>query len=58
MSASTLGGGFTQVAFRLELGPALVAQAIVVALVIGLVGGFFPGFRAARQKPLLALSAQ
>jgi putative ABC transport system permease protein len=58
MSASTLGGGFTQVAFRLELGPALIAQAIVAALFIGLVGGFFPGWRAARQKPLLALASQ
>lgn len=58
MSASTLGAGFTQVAFRLKLGPELVVQALVVALVIGVVGGFFPGWRAARQKPLIALSAQ
>ena len=58
MSASTLGAGFTQVAFRLALGPQLIVQALVLALVIGLVGGFFPGWRAARQKPLLALSAQ
>ncbi len=57
LSASTLGAGFTQVAFRLQMGPALVIQAIVLAVVIGLVGGIFPGLRAARQRPLLALSA-
>ena len=58
MSASTLGAGFTQVAFRLQLGPELLLQAVIVALVIGFIGGFFPGWRAARQKPLLALSSQ
>lgn len=58
MSASTLGAGFTQVAFRLQLGPELVGQGLIVAMVIGVVGGIFPGWRAARQKPLLALSAQ
>jgi putative ABC transport system permease protein len=57
MSASTLGAGFTQVAFRLQLGPEIVSQAIILALIIGLIGGFFPGWRAARQKPLLALSS-
>jgi putative ABC transport system permease protein len=57
MSASTLGAGFTQVAFRVELGPQILLQAVIVALVIGFVGGVFPGWRAARQKPLAALSA-
>jgi putative ABC transport system permease protein len=55
LSASTLGAGFTQVAFRLQMGPELVLQAIVLALVIGFVGGMLPGIRAARQRPLLAL---
>jgi len=58
MSASTLGAGFTQVAFRLQLGPELVVQGLIMALAIGIIGGFFPGWRAARQKPLIALSAQ
>lgn len=57
-SASTLGQGFTQVAFRLEMSPQLIGFAIVVALVIGFLGGFFPGWRAARQKPLVALASQ
>ena len=55
LSASTLGAGFTQVAFRLQVGPELVGQAVVLALMIGFVGGVFPGLRAARQRPLLAL---
>ncbi len=57
MSASTLGAGFTQVAFRVELGPQILLQAVIVALLIGFIGGVFPGWRAARQKPLAALSA-
>jgi ABC-type antimicrobial peptide transport system permease subunit len=40
-----------------ELGPQILLQAVIVALVIGFVGGVFPGWRAARQKPLAALSA-
>ncbi len=56
LSASTLGAGFTQVAFRIQIGPEIIGQAVVLALVIGLVGGIFPGWRAARQKPLLALA--
>jgi ABC-type antimicrobial peptide transport system permease subunit len=32
-----------------------VGQAVILALVIGFVGGVFPGLRAARQRPLLAL---
>jgi len=56
LSASTLGAGFTQVAFRVQIGPDIIGQAVTLALIIGLVGGIFPGWRAARQKPLLALA--
>ena len=56
LSASTLGAGFTQVAFRVQIGPEIIGQAVTLALIIGLVGGIFPGWRAARQKPLLALA--
>jgi putative ABC transport system permease protein len=48
LSASTLGGSFTQVVFRFELSTALVAQGVGLALLIGLVGGVFPAWRAAR----------
>ena len=57
LSASTLGAGFTQVAFRIQIGPEIIGQAVTLALIIGLVGGIVPGWRAARQKPLLALAA-
>lgn len=52
-TASTLGSGFTQVGFSLALTPALVVEGIILALIIGFAGGFFPAIRAARA-PLLA----
>lgn len=57
-TTSTLGAGFTQLVFKFDLSPAIISSAIVMALVIGLVGGVFPGIRAARQKPQLELAAQ
>jgi putative ABC transport system permease protein len=56
LSASTLGSGFTQVAFRLQVGPDIIGQAVTLALIIGLIGGIFPGLRASQQRPLLALA--
>ncbi len=53
IAASTLGGSFTQVVFSLKFSPAMVGSAILLALVIGFIGGFFPAMRAARI-PLLA----
>ena len=53
ISAATLGGNFTQVVFSLKLSGALVLQGVILALVIGFVGGVFPAWRAARV-PLLA----
>ncbi len=55
-TTSTLGSGFTQLVFKVEMSPSLVATALFVALIIGLVGGILPGIRAARQKPLLELA--
>jgi putative ABC transport system permease protein len=48
-STSTLGSNFTQVVFSFQLTPALCANAILLALAIGLIGGLFPAIRAARQ---------
>lgn len=53
ISASTLGGNFTQVVFSLKLSGDLVMQGVILALIIGFVGGVFPAWRAARV-PLLA----
>jgi putative ABC transport system permease protein len=54
VTASTLGGSFSQVVFNFKLSPELFKQGIMLALVIGLVGGFFPAFRAARMPVLMA----
>jgi putative ABC transport system permease protein len=49
LTASTLGGGFTQIVFGFSFTPDLILQ----GLVIGFLGGFLPALRAARI-PLLA----
>lgn len=56
-TTSTLGSGFTQLVFKVEMSPALVVTALIFALLIGLIGGVLPGIRAARTKPLLELAA-
>lgn len=56
-TTSTLGSGFTQLVFKFDLSPPVILAALAMALVIGLVGGFFPGVRAARQPPLLELAS-
>jgi putative ABC transport system permease protein len=48
-TASTLGASFTQVVFSFKLSPALIAQGIGLALVVGVIGGLFPAIRAARM---------
>jgi putative ABC transport system permease protein len=55
-TTSTLGSGFTQLVFKFEMSPGIVIAALVMAVVIGLLGGALPGVRAARQKPLLELA--
>jgi len=57
-TTSTLGSGFTQLVFKFELSPAIIVSALVVSVIIGLVGGFLPGIRAARVRPQLELAAQ
>jgi putative ABC transport system permease protein len=57
-TTSTLGSGFTQLVFKFDVSPQIVLSAIVMAMVIGLLGGILPGVRAARQRPLLELAAQ
>lgn len=58
MTTSTLGTNFTQVVFELKFTPMLMVWAIVLALIVGFIGGFFPGIRAARQSPQIELAGQ
>ena len=55
LSASTLGASFTQVVFRFQLTPALAAEGVILALVVGLIGGLFPAIRAARTPIVIGL---
>lgn len=52
-TASTLGASFTQVVFNFRLGPDLILQGVLLALIVGLAGGLFPAIRAARM-PIVA----
>lgn len=54
-SVSTLGGGFTQVAFNFAVTPGLVLQGLSWALMIGFLGGLAPAVRAARLPVTAAL---
>jgi putative ABC transport system permease protein len=57
MAVSTLGSNFTQVVFRFAVTPALVVNGLIIAVAIGMVGGFLPALRAARQPVTTALRA-
>jgi putative ABC transport system permease protein len=57
MAVSTLGANFTQVVFRFAVTPELVRNGLVIAVVIGMIGGFLPALRAARQPVTTALRA-
>lgn len=56
-AVSTLGGGFTQVAFQFAVTPGLVLLGVGLALAIGFIGGLAPGIRAARIPVTEALRA-
>jgi putative ABC transport system permease protein len=57
LAVSTLGANFTQVVFRFAVTPALVWNGLIIAVAIGMVGGFLPALRAARQPVTTALRA-
>ncbi len=57
-SASTLSSNFTQVVFTFKVTPALCGSALVLALIVGVIGGIFPAFRAARQPIVGMLGEQ
>lgn len=54
-AVSTLGGGFTQVAFEFAVTPQLVAIGLGLAVAIGFIGGLAPAIRAARIPVTSAL---
>jgi putative ABC transport system permease protein len=54
-AVSTLGGGFTQVAFQFAVTPSLVAIGLGLAISIGFIGGLAPAIRAARIPVTSAL---
>lgn len=54
-SVSTLGSGFTQVAFKFAVTPGLVMTGLALSLFIGFVGGLLPAIRAARMQVTSAL---
>ena len=57
ITASTLGGNFTQVVFDFKLSPALMGEGVAMALIVGLIGGLFPALRAARTPIVTGLYA-
>lgn len=57
MAVSTLGANFTQVVFEFDVTPALVGRGLLIAIVIGMIGGLLPALRATRQPVTTALRA-
>jgi putative ABC transport system permease protein len=56
MRASTMNwSSFSQITFAFTVTPALLGQALLYALVLGLVGGLLPSLRAARQQITIGL---
>ena len=58
LSVSTLGQNFTQVVFSFRVTPELVVRGLVIAVLIGMVGGFLPAVRAARLPVTTSLREQ
>jgi putative ABC transport system permease protein len=58
LSVATLGQNFTQVVFNFKVTPQLVARGLVIALLIGMIGGFLPALRAARAPVTTSLREQ
>lgn len=57
MTVSTLGGGFSQLVFNFKVTPGLVGSGLMLALLIGFLGGLLPALRAAWMPVTTALRA-
>jgi putative ABC transport system permease protein len=55
MSGATGGANFSEVAFAFRISPAWLVVAVGAAVLMGIVGGLFPSFRAARTPITAAL---
>jgi len=55
VTSTTNWASFSEIAFSFRVTPGLLLAGIVFALVMGLVGGFFPAWRAARMPVVQAL---
>ena len=58
LSVSTLGQNFTQVVFDFKVTRQLVARGLIIAIIIGMIGGFMPALRAARLPVTASLREQ
>jgi putative ABC transport system permease protein len=58
LSVSTLGQSFTQVVFNFKVTPQLVLRGLVIAVLIGMLGGLLPALRAARLPVTTMLREQ
>ena len=58
LSVSTLGQNFTQVVFNFKVTPELVGRGLIIAMAIGMLGGFLPALRAARAPVTVSLREQ
>jgi putative ABC transport system permease protein len=57
-SVATLGQNFTQVVFNFKVTPQLVARGLIIAIIIGMIGGFMPALRAAQLPVTTSLREQ
>ena len=55
VTSTTNWASFSEIAFSFRVTPALLANGLVFAIVMGLIGGFFPAWRAARLQVVQAL---
>ena len=56
-SSTTNFQSFSEMAFQFQITPAILLQALVFSVLLGLIGGFFPALKAARQSLSRSLRA-
>jgi putative ABC transport system permease protein len=57
LTSTTNWNSFSEIAFVFRITPALLLNGVLFAVVMGVIGGFFPAVRAARQTVANALRA-